>query len=691
MSVKILESEVTCKEINSLKEMKENNLVFTDADWQACPRAAKAVISILILTVLSLIEDMEKMSARSSVIRELLAMFQSKLFCPSTEQYDKVMNKPEEEKQSEKEEPSAEVITPEIPADTGEKQKKKSWARRTAGFAGKVLSNLKELVFFRNEEDTKPISEDDPEYPKDSLGNPMIRTGTEETVTLRYIPAQIVKVKSIAQKFISSQKIDGKYEHKTIRGMFKGMFRGSCFSPEPGSLAEFAWMKFGLYMPVNRIVNEFKRQGINLMRGTMSSWLSKGSEILEKLMPLYLEKLFSGIILQADETVVVTQKHKNASKDEVPDVKNYVWVYLTPIYALQQAVIYDCGNLTRQITNAEKFLRGFKGFTCTDAYQSYLKLKSVIHAFCLIHARRKFVECIPASAGKTDPRVVEILNIFKSIFKFEESFKAMSTDQRKEEREKHIRPLMNKLKEMCEAIREDQSVSKKGKLSTAVNYFLNNWEEFNVFFMHGNIPLHNQASELEVKPLKLGLRSFLTFGSHKGVRTACLYLSVFRTAMKNGLDPVRYLSHVFTKSVQNKELLNNKEFLETLMPWNPEVMRLCADAEHFKNYNDPAWMEDYQRRVREEEKANEAFMPQINEALTQQNKDLEIRQDEIKKEANKKRKKTREANKLKKRQKKILIDSFNDNKSSLTSAVKEISVPGTDVHCNSAAYSIQLE
>ena len=86
MSVKILESEVTCKEINSLKEMKENNLVFTDADWQACPRAAKAVISILILTVLSLIEDMEKMSARSSVIRELLAMFQSKLFCPSTEQ-----------------------------------------------------------------------------------------------------------------------------------------------------------------------------------------------------------------------------------------------------------------------------------------------------------------------------------------------------------------------------------------------------------------------------------------------------------------------------------------------------------------------------------------------------------------------------------------------------------------------------
>ena len=691
MSIKILAREVICREINSLKEMKENNLVFTDADWEACPKTAQAVISILVLTVLNLFDEMQRMSAKSSVIRELLAMFQSKLFCPSTEQYDKVVNKPEEEKQSAKEEPSAEVITPEIPADTEEKQEKKSWARRTAGLANKVLNGLKEFVFYRNEEDKKPILEDDPEYPKDSLGNPMKRAGTEETVTLRYIPAQIVKVKSIAQKFISSQKIDGKYEHKTIRGMFKGMFRGSCFSPEPGSLAEFAWMKYGLYMPVNRIVNEFKRQGINLGRGTMSHWLSKGSEYLEKLMPLFLEKLFSGIILQADETVVVTQKHKNASKDEVPDVKNYVWVYLTPIYALQQAVIYDCGNLTRQITNAEKFLRGFKGFTCTDAYQSYLKLKSVIHAFCMIHARRKFVECIPANGGKTDPRVEKILNIFKSIFKFEESFKAMSSEQRKEEREKHIRPLMNKLKEMCEAIREDESVSKKGKLSTAINYFLNNWEEFNVFFMHGNIPLHNQASELEVKPLKLGLRSFLTFGSLQGVRTACLYLSVFRTAMKNGLDPVRYLSHVFEQCTKNKELLDSKEFLETLMPWNPEVMRLCADAEHFDNYNDPAWMEDYQRRVREEEKANEAFMPQIDEALDQQNKDLEMRQDEIKKEANKKRKKTREANKLKQRQKKILIDSFNDNKSSLTSAAKEISVPAMDVHYNSSAHSIQLE
>ena len=75
--------------------------------------------------------------------------------------------------------------------------------------------------------------------------------------------------------------------------------------------------------------------------------------------------------------------------------------------------------------------------------------------------------------------------------------------------------------------------------------------------------------------------------------------------------------------------------------------------------------------------------------LTQ--KDLEIRQDEIKKEANKKRKMTRESNKLKQRQKKILIDSFNDNKSSLTSAAKEISVPAMDVHYKSSAHSIQLE
>ena len=179
MSIKILAREVICREINSLKEMKENNLVFTNADWEACPKTAQAVISILVLTVLNLFDDMQRMSVKSSLIRELLAMFQNKLFCPSTEQYDKVVNKPEEEKQSAKEEPSAEVITPEIPADTEEKQEKKSWARRTAGFANKVLNGLKEFVFYRNEEDKKPISEDDPEYPKDSLGNPMKRAGME--------------------------------------------------------------------------------------------------------------------------------------------------------------------------------------------------------------------------------------------------------------------------------------------------------------------------------------------------------------------------------------------------------------------------------------------------------------------------------------------------------------------------------
>ena len=65
MAVKIMDHEVVCEHINRLKEMKEDNLVFTAEDWDACTPAARAVISILILAVITLIEDMEKVCAQS--------------------------------------------------------------------------------------------------------------------------------------------------------------------------------------------------------------------------------------------------------------------------------------------------------------------------------------------------------------------------------------------------------------------------------------------------------------------------------------------------------------------------------------------------------------------------------------------------------------------------------------------------
>lgn len=684
MAVKIMDHEVVCEHINRLKEIKENSLVFTAEDWEACTPAAKAVISVLILAVITLIEDMEKLCSQSSSARELLGMFQWKLFCSSSEKSEKIMNKPADVTPPEENEPKeSELSHSDKPAP------KKTWARRLKGFASKVLDGLKDRIEYRNEDDTEPISEDDPEYPRDSLGNPMIRAGTEETVTLRFIPAQIIRIRSVAQKFISREKINGKHEYKTIRGRFKGMFRGSAFSPEPATLAEFAWMKYGMHIPVNRIITDFRRHGINLSRGTISSWLNKSGKYLEKLMPYYFEQLFTGIIIQADETVITTQKRNKGKEEETQNEKNYAWLFTNPVCSLKRIVIFDSGDLTRKIINAEEHLRGFKGVLVTDAYQAYMKLTSVIHAFCLIHSRRKFVECIPANAGTADPRVEEILSIFKDIFKYEENFKGMNADERKEKRIIYIRPLIIKLKEKCEVIRNDKSVSKKGKLIRAVNYFLNNWEQFSVFFLHGNIPLHNQASELEIRSMKLGLRNFMTFGSSKGANTACMYYSVFQTAMRNGLDPAKYLSYILTQCTQNPDRLDDRDFMESLLVWNPEIMRRCADIEHREKYNDPEWMEDFQRRLREEEVSDKAFISQIEEALKQQQENLDTQQKTIKTEAVRKRKKTIESRKRKKQEKQKLIDTFNDNKSALS----PVPVPAFNLQdCNSSPInSVQLE
>ena len=168
-----------------------------------------------------------------------------------------------------------------------------------------------------------------------------------------------------------------------------------------------------------------------------------------------------------------------------------------------------------------------------------------------------------------------------------------------------------------------------------------------------------------------------------------MYYSVFQTAMRNGLDPAKYLSYILTQCTQNPDRLDDRDFMESLLVWNPEIMRRCADIEHREKYNDPEWMEDFQRRLREEEVSDKAFISQIEEALKQQQENLDTQQKTIKTEAVRKRKKTIESRKRKKQEKQKLIDTFNDNKSALS----PVPVPAFNLQdCNSSPInSVQLE
>ncbi len=102
---------------------------------------------------------------------------------------------------------------------------------------------------------------------------------------------------------------------------------------------------------------------------------------------------------------------------------------------------------TRAKKHPERFLKGFKGYLCTDAYQSYEGLDGIINVFCNAHARRKFEEAfksLPKAATYKNCVAQEGLNFFKDLYKIEKELHDVSTEERYEKRLEKSKPLLDK-------------------------------------------------------------------------------------------------------------------------------------------------------------------------------------------------------------------------------------------------------
>jgi len=81
----------------------------------------------------------------------------------------------------------------------------------------------------------------------------------------------------------------------------------------------------------------------------------------------------------------------------------------------------------------------------------------------------------------------------------------------------------------------------------AVNYLLNNRRALRVFLTDPRVPLDNNASERDMRPVAMGRSNYLFFqNKESGERHAVLYTLV-KSAEKNGLNPTTYLADVLVR------------------------------------------------------------------------------------------------------------------------------------------------
>ena len=339
--------------------------------------------------------------------------------------------------------------------------------------------------------------------------------------------------------------------------------------------------KYVKSLPLNRISQEFDRNGLNLSRQTMSNWIIAFAKYF---LPIWLCRkmhLLSLPVTQADETPVQLLRHKDPSRK-----MHYMWVHRSGEFFKDKPIVLYEYQESRNHIHPLDFYKNYNGVLMTDGLQQYhlveQKVAGLTNANCFAHARRDFADACKA-IGKSNSATLkssvahQALELIAAIYHEEEKLKDLSADERYFQRQNKVKPLVEAFFSWVREKVNSGSVLPKGKTAEGLNYCLNHEKQLKVFLTDGNIPIDNSASERAIRPFTVGRKNWLFIGSEKGAMPSALAYSIAETAKLNNLKPYEYFKHLLAEMPYRLDE-NGKidpATLEDLMPWSTTLPEAC--------------------------------------------------------------------------------------------------------------------
>ena len=351
----------------------------------------------------------------------------------------------------------------------------------------------------------------------------------------------------------------------------------------PALAADVMNMKYADAMPLNRISEEFKREGLNVTRNVLSSWVIRLAErYLSLLYDRLREEMLKQRVLQADETYVRVTEDKEGGQLG----KSVMWVFRTGEFEKEHPVILFDYQKTRESAHPETFLKGWTGILESDAFSGYKKLdrenEGITSAFCWAHARRPYADDLKVMRkDNTSDGVIkgslayEAEKQIAAIYTMDGREKKESPEVRLKYRRENVKPLVDAYFDWCRAHRDE--APKDSKVEEGIKYSLNQEAYLRVFLEDGEVPIDNLASERAIKPFAVGRRNWLVIDTVHGAEDSAIVYSIAETAKANGLNPREYLKKLFEEIPKH---MDDKDttFLAPLLPWAEPIQRSCSTS-----------------------------------------------------------------------------------------------------------------
>ena len=324
--------------------------------------------------------------------------------------------------------------------------------------------------------------------------------------------------------------------------------------------------KYADALPLYRQEQIWKREGIELKRGTMCNWVIMASEMyLKRVSDRMKEHLLSQSVIHADETVLQVLKEPGRA----PEAESRLWVYAAAKRAGRQIRIFQYEN-SRKGACAEESLKGFRGVLICDGYSGYNAVGDITRAGCWAHMRRKWHEAMPKDATLTNSKAAVGMDYCTKLFEAERGIEHLPDSERLEARQRICRPIVEEYYGWLDTLYHPA-----GKLKDAVTYGLNQKAYLMAFLEHGEIEISNNQVENAIRPAVVGRKNWLFCDTPDGAEASAVIYSVIETAKANNLNPEKYLAYLLS-ILPDRCARDNNPAVDDLMPWQDQVRKACG-------------------------------------------------------------------------------------------------------------------
>jgi len=308
---------------------------------------------------------------------------------------------------------------------------------------------------------------------------------------------------------------------------------GSAYSDE--MILDVALSKYCDLIPIERYVSIAARKGVKGL--PPQSLIQLTHHLANFVTPAYSrirEDILSSRMLCADET---PHRMLEGGGDKQ---RWYLWAVSNAKSCYYTVKDTRSGDVVIELLSESKCEK-----LLTDDYSGYDRaikiineqretydLPLVVGFRCNAHARRKFKD------AKTNyPEAERFIELYRKIYRLEQIAQKRPFNRILKVR-KRMAPIFGEMMQMCTELKD--TVSSKGLLATAMNYFFSNFTALTRFVTDPEVPIDNNAQERRMRNPVIGRKTWYGNHSIRGAKTSTILFTLVETCKLCKVNPREY-------------------------------------------------------------------------------------------------------------------------------------------------------